>query len=116
MFDLWLPPEDAARLMALKQPGETLTQLIGRLVRTQEAQAWAGLSYAERRAQLLARIKALSTQEKLSQQQIAARLNAEHVPTLTGRGPWRGSVIDKLLKEPGGEVPRARPRRAADSP
>jgi hypothetical protein len=43
------------------------------------------------------RIVAMRTEEKLSLRQIAARLNAEGVPTTNG-GPWMYSTIFNLLK------------------
>jgi DNA invertase Pin-like site-specific DNA recombinase len=51
--------------------------------------------FFEGEAEVLNRIKALRA-ERLGFDRIAARLNAERVPTRTGR-PWHGVVINRIL-------------------
>ncbi len=51
-----------------------------------------------RKAALLARLQAMKG-EGLSTQAIANRLNAEGVPTLSGRGQWQRGTVGNLLAE-----------------
>jgi DNA invertase Pin-like site-specific DNA recombinase len=51
--------------------------------------------FFEGEAEVLNRLKALRA-EGLGYDRLAARLNAEHVPTRTGR-PWHGVVINRIL-------------------
>ena len=51
-----------------------------------------------RKAALVARLQALHA-EGLSSQAIADRLNAEGVPTLSGRGQWQRGTVANLLAE-----------------
>jgi hypothetical protein len=46
------------------------------------------------------RLRAMRAQ-RLSYQAIANQLNAEGVPTLSGRGRWQMGTIGNLLKEEG---------------
>jgi hypothetical protein len=96
--ELWLPPEDAALVADLKQPGESLTALIGRALRSLKTQGASSLSYEERLRLLITRMWAMRDDEKLFDQDIANRFNAERLPTLTGKGRWHGSTVGKLLK------------------
>jgi excisionase family DNA binding protein len=51
-----------------------------------------------RKAALVARFQALQA-EGLSHQAIANRMNAEGVPTLTGRGQWQAGTVGKWLAQ-----------------
>lgn len=55
-------------------------------------------SQGEQRAAILQRLRALQA-EGLSLQAIANQLNADGVPTLSGRGQWQKGTISNLLKE-----------------
>jgi hypothetical protein len=96
-YELWLPPADAARLAELKQPGESLTGVVGRALRALQAPAATGLSPKARKVALLARVRALRAAGQ-SLDAIAQQLNAEGVPTLSGNGVWRAGVISNLLR------------------
>lgn len=52
----------------------------------------------QRKAALVARLRALRAQG-LTHEAIAMQLNAERVPTISGRGHWTGGTVGKLLKE-----------------
>jgi excisionase family DNA binding protein len=52
----------------------------------------------QRKAALLTRIRALKAQGR-SLQAIAHQLNAEGVPTISGRGRWQAGTIGNMLKE-----------------
>ena len=52
----------------------------------------------DRKAALLARLQALKAQG-LSTQAMANRLNAEGLPTLSGRGEWKKGTVANLLAE-----------------
>jgi excisionase family DNA binding protein len=53
---------------------------------------------AQRKAELLARLRTLQA-EGHSLQTIADQMNAEGVPTLTGRGRWQKGTVGKLLAQ-----------------
>jgi recombinase len=59
------------------------------------------MSYEQRKAHLTQRLRALQA-EGLSLQAMANRLNAEGVPTLSGKGRWQKGTIGNLLAQ-GGE-------------
>jgi excisionase family DNA binding protein len=52
----------------------------------------------QRKAALVARLQALKA-EGLTLQAIATQLNAEGVPTISGRGAWQAGTVGNLLKE-----------------
>jgi|SRR5262245_24610156 len=52
----------------------------------------------QRRAVLIARLQAMRAQG-MTHQAIANQLNAEGVPTLSGRGKWTAGAVGKLLAE-----------------
>jgi hypothetical protein len=58
----------------------------------------ADLRYEQRRPALVQRIRAMKA-EGLSTQTIANRLNAEGVPTLSGRGAWQKGTVGNLLTQ-----------------
>jgi hypothetical protein len=113
-YELWLPRDIAASLTELKEPGEALHDTVGRALRALRAQDTQGgqsitsnvtssfsgdtLSYDERRAASLARMRALQA-EGLSHQGIAKQLNAEGVPTLSRRGQWQAGTVGKMLAQ-----------------
>jgi hypothetical protein len=112
-YELWLPRDTASLLTELKEPGEALHDTIGRALRALQAQDTQGgqsvtsnvtssfsgddMSYEERKPAVLARLWAMQA-EGLSHQEMANRLNAEGVPTLSGRGQWQAGTVGKLLK------------------
>jgi hypothetical protein len=98
-YELWLPARTAGRLVDIRQPGESLHQLIERLLDAFESKGQAGLSYEERFPVLMERIWVMREEEKRTHQAIADRLNAEHEPTLSGRGTWDAGTVGKLLKK-----------------
>ena len=51
-----------------------------------------------RKAALVARLRALQA-EGLSHHAIAERLNAEGLPTLSGRGQWQRGTVGRLLAQ-----------------
>jgi excisionase family DNA binding protein len=51
-----------------------------------------------RKAALVSRLRAMHAQG-LSQQTIATRLNAEGVPTLSGKGTWQKGTVSNLLAQ-----------------
>jgi hypothetical protein len=50
------------------------------------------------KAELLAQIRRWHEAEQLGPQALADRLNAQQVPTLSGRGQWQKGTVSKLLK------------------
>jgi hypothetical protein len=97
-YELWLPPRTAGRLADHRRVGESLHQLIDRLLDAVEHQGMAGLSYHERKEAMAARVRAMHA-EGLSQRKIATQLNAEGVPTPTGQGRWHHTAIAELLAQ-----------------
>jgi hypothetical protein len=61
-------------------------------------QAQAAAHPLQRKAALVGRVQRLRQQGK-SLQEIAADLNANGVPTLSGRGVWRKGTVSNLLAE-----------------
>jgi hypothetical protein len=55
-------------------------------------------AHAEHKAAVLARLRELKARG-LSLQAMADRLNAEGVPTLSGRGKWQKDTIGNLLSQ-----------------
>jgi hypothetical protein len=99
LVEVWLSAADAALVTELQQPDEPLSALIGRALRALQGQGPAvPVSPVERRAALVARIRAMRAAE-MTHRVIAAQFNAEGVPTLTGRGQWRAGTIINLLHE-----------------
>jgi hypothetical protein len=100
-YDLSLPPEMAALLSELKQPGEALHSVIGRALQALRAQGTYGLSPDERLPALIERMWGMHD-EGLSHQAIANRLanrlNEEREPTSSGRGQWQAGTVGRLLK------------------
>jgi hypothetical protein len=108
-YELWLPPETAAVLAALKAPREALHETIGRALAALQAQGtmpaptpMSGevLTPAQRKAALVARLHELKAQG-LSLQAIANQLNAAGVPTISGRGGWQPGTVGNLLAQRG---------------
>jgi hypothetical protein len=97
--EFWLSPRTAGRLADYKRPGEPLQQVIERLLDAAESKGTPDLSYADRLPALMARIWTMREEEKLVHQAIADRLEAEHEPTLSGRGKWDAGTVGKLLKK-----------------
>jgi hypothetical protein len=113
-YELWLPPDTAARLSELKQPGEALHDTVGRALQALQSQDAQGgqavtsnvtssvagntLSYDERKLALLARMRAMQS-EGLTLQAIADQLNQEGMPTLSHKGTWKKGTVYNLLKE-----------------
>jgi excisionase family DNA binding protein len=62
----------------------------------------ADLTPQARKAALVSRLRAMQAQG-LSHHAIATRLNAEGVPTLTGRGQWQKGTVGNLLAQGPGE-------------
>jgi hypothetical protein len=110
-FELWLPPDAAALLTELKQPGEALHTTIERALLALQAQGAESVTSnvtsiftgdtlhpAQYKAAMLARLRAMD-EEGLSRQKMADRLNSEGAPTLTGRGRWHKGTIGDLLAQ-----------------
>jgi hypothetical protein len=100
-YELWLDPETSVLLSELKQPGEALHTLVRLALRAlarekQGDHASETLSPVQRKAALVQRMRAMQA-EGLSHQGIAKQLNAEGVPTLTGRGQWQAGTVGKML-------------------
>ena len=102
-FEVWLLPEMVERL---KQPHESVSQLMARALTTLQAQETPEpapmtgdtphpVQYKE---SMLARLRAMHA-EGLTLQAIANRLNSEGVRTLTGRGRWHKGTIADLLAQ-----------------
>jgi hypothetical protein len=100
---LWMKSDTSALAIELKQPGESLHAMVDRALRTL-AQAERGGhagevgSYPERKARIVARLREMKA-GKDSNQAIADQLNADGVPTLSGRGRWHKGTIADLLAE-----------------
>jgi excisionase family DNA binding protein len=95
-----LDAETLAMAEQLRQPGETPHDVVHRLLRAAAHQgdhAGETLSPDARKPAVLARLWAMQA-EGLSHQEMANRLNAEGVPTLSGRGQWQAGTVGKLLK------------------
>jgi predicted DNA-binding protein len=58
------------------------------------------------KAALLAQLRRWQQDEALGPQAIAERLNADQVPTLSGRGHWSRGTVAKLLQHASPEPPR----------
>jgi hypothetical protein len=102
-LELWLPPDTAALVEHVKRPDESFSELVGRALHALAQDAQGGhagetLSYDARKPAVLARLWAMQA-EGLSHQEMANRLNAEGVPTLSGRGQWQAGTIGKMLKQ-----------------
>jgi hypothetical protein len=114
-FEVWLP---TALVDELKQPDESMNALVARAMDALDAlrqrppealrqrppealrppPATAGLTWEQRKAALVARLQAMAA-AGLSYQAIATQLNAEQVPTLSGRGAWLPGTVGKLLQQ-----------------
>jgi len=95
--------ETSALAEKLQQPGETLHDVIHRVLRAAAHQgdhAGETLSPVQRKAALMPRLRAMRAQG-LTYQAIADQLNAEREPTLSGRdaGGWKKGTVYNLLKE-----------------
>jgi recombinase len=110
-FELWLPPDSAARLAQLKEPGEALHETVARALVALQAQGADDVtsnvtssfstdtpSSEQRKAALMQRMRAMQA-AGLSLQAIANQLNAEGEPTLSHRGMWKKGTVGNLLKE-----------------
>jgi hypothetical protein len=102
-YELWLDPETAGLLSELKQPGEALHALVRRALRAlaqaeQGGHAGETLSYDARKAAILARLRAMKA-EGLTLQAMTNQLNAEGIPTLTGKGRWQKGTIGNMLAQ-----------------
>lgn len=97
-YEGWLRPDTAALVAELKQPGEGLNDLVDRALRHLKGQAAADPSPQARKAALVARLWAMATDEKLSHQAIADRLNESGEPTVTGWGRWWAGTVGNLLR------------------
>jgi uncharacterized protein YcbX len=117
---IWFTPAGYARLNRLRRNGENMSQVVDRGLEALDQEHAPGpytvttdvsiddmnstthhtadMSYAQRRPALVQRIRTM-TAEGLSTQIIANRLNAEGVPTLSGRGTWKKGTIGNLLAE-----------------
>jgi excisionase family DNA binding protein len=87
----------------LRQPGESLHDVVHRALRAlareeQGDHAGETLSPVQRKAALMPRLRAMEN-EGLSHQAMANRLNAEHEPTLSGRGQWQAGTVGKMLAQ-----------------
>jgi excisionase family DNA binding protein len=99
-----LDADTIALAMKLRQPGERLSDVVHRslvALQTQDTSGViprAGLSAEQRKAALVPRLRAMHAQG-LSLQGMAQQLNAEHEPTLSGRGTWKKGTVSNLLQE-----------------
>jgi excisionase family DNA binding protein len=82
----------ASKPRLVRQPGEADA------ARPRPPAASAGQPYDRRKAELITRLRAMKAQG-LSYQPMANQLNAEGVPTLSGRGKWTKGTIGNLLAD-----------------
>jgi hypothetical protein len=124
--ELWLDPESHQRLLRLSDltrdpfkqviqvalavleaqghvhtpppPPSALSDALSDTPERTSALPTAGMSYEQRKAAVIQWIRARKN-EGLSLQTIANRLNAEGIPTLTGRGSWQKGTVGNLLAQ-----------------
>jgi excisionase family DNA binding protein len=95
-----LDAETLALADKLRQPGETLHDVVHRVLRAAAHQGdYAGetMSPVQYKATMLARLRAMKV-EGLSLQAMADRLNSEGVPSLKG-GRWQKGTIGNMLAQ-----------------
>jgi hypothetical protein len=119
-YEVWLSPDDQARVDRLRHFSESLSEFVSRALRSLEDRASAELrapprevtSNASRtvpspprgrvdqgwREELAARARALYAEGR-SLGDIARTFNSESIPTLSGSGVWRHKSIRGLLGE-----------------
>jgi hypothetical protein len=99
-YEVWLPE---TLVSELRQPDETMNALVARALAALQQQAPGPMPAAvvdpvQRKAALVTRLRALKAQG-LTLQAIAQQLNAEGVPTISGRGQWQAGTVGNLLQE-----------------
>lgn len=95
-----LDAETLALAEQLRQPGETLHDVVHRVLRASAHQGdhvGETLSPVQYKATMLARLRAMKA-EGLSLQAMADRLNSEGVPSLKG-GRWQKGTIGNMLAQ-----------------
>jgi hypothetical protein len=119
--ELWLDPASTALMTQLMQPGENVSGVVQRalqalaqpsgipeIVTSNDSSIFASIVTSnapidmmdprQRKAAVVARLREMYEQQKLSYQKIADQLTAEGVPTLSGDGRWHKKTVYKLLK------------------
>jgi hypothetical protein len=106
-YEVWLPE---TLVDELRRPNESMSTLVSRALdtlkhgepsetsHTQAAGPSPELNPLQRKAALMARLQAMRA-KGLKLQAIATQLNAEGVPTISGKGHWQVGTVGNLLKE-----------------
>jgi hypothetical protein len=110
-YEVWLPE---TLVDELRRPDESMSTLVSRALdtlkhgesietshgtsHTQAVGSSPELKPLQRKAALVARLQAMRA-NGLKLQAIATQLNAEGVPTISGRGHWQAGTVGNLLNE-----------------